>query len=280
MIKEKINFHTHTIFCDGNNTVDEMVLSAIEKGFTALGFSGHSMFPFASDWHIAPREHLNYVNAVRAAAEKYRDEIKIFLGFEADFIPSICVPHKDNFKDFNPDFLIGSVHYLVNNKGNCSVDDKTENVKMGLETVYENDAKRFVCDYFEMQRQMLKQGNFEIWGHPDLVRKRNGILQFFSEKEDWYKEQLKETVKVAAKTNVVAEINSGAIARGAMDDFYPSEYFLTLLYEAGIPVCINSDCHNAEDLDCAFDRAVIQAKKIGYKELIYPAAGSEIKIDL
>ena len=40
MIKE--NFHTHTTFCDGSHSAEEMVLSAIEKGFTALGFSGHS----------------------------------------------------------------------------------------------------------------------------------------------------------------------------------------------------------------------------------------------
>ena len=40
------NFHTHTVFCDGKNTPEEMVLSAIEKGFTALGFSGHGLTGF------------------------------------------------------------------------------------------------------------------------------------------------------------------------------------------------------------------------------------------
>ncbi len=35
------NFHTHTVFCDGRNTPEEVVLSAIEKGFSAIGFSGH-----------------------------------------------------------------------------------------------------------------------------------------------------------------------------------------------------------------------------------------------
>ena len=40
------NFHTHTVFCDGKNTPEEMVLSAIEKGFTALGFSGHGLTSF------------------------------------------------------------------------------------------------------------------------------------------------------------------------------------------------------------------------------------------
>ena len=40
------NFHTHSVFCDGDNTLEEIATSAIEKGFTALGFSGHGFTPF------------------------------------------------------------------------------------------------------------------------------------------------------------------------------------------------------------------------------------------
>ena len=36
------NFHTHTTFCDGTGTPEQMVVSAIEKGFDVLGFSSHS----------------------------------------------------------------------------------------------------------------------------------------------------------------------------------------------------------------------------------------------
>ena len=36
------NMHTHTVFCDGKNTVDEMVESAIKLGMKTLGFSGHA----------------------------------------------------------------------------------------------------------------------------------------------------------------------------------------------------------------------------------------------
>ena len=41
----KTNYHTHTIWCDGKNTVEEMILSAMEKGFDAIGFSSHSTYP-------------------------------------------------------------------------------------------------------------------------------------------------------------------------------------------------------------------------------------------
>jgi len=36
------NLHTHSTFCDGIDTPEEMIKVAIEKGFVSLGFSGHS----------------------------------------------------------------------------------------------------------------------------------------------------------------------------------------------------------------------------------------------
>ena len=40
------NFHTHTTYCDGKSTAEEMVQKAIELRFSQLGFSGHSFTPF------------------------------------------------------------------------------------------------------------------------------------------------------------------------------------------------------------------------------------------
>ena len=36
------NYHTHTTYCDGKDTPEEMVLAAIGYGMHALGFSTHS----------------------------------------------------------------------------------------------------------------------------------------------------------------------------------------------------------------------------------------------
>ena len=36
------NLHTHTKFCDGSNTAEELVEEAIDKGFVSLGFSAHA----------------------------------------------------------------------------------------------------------------------------------------------------------------------------------------------------------------------------------------------
>ena len=283
----KVNFHTHTKFCDGKFSPEEMVTAAIEKGFDALGFSGHCFHPLNPDfykpfddlWHIPAADIKSYTKEINRLKKAYEDKIKIILGFEADYFESdkygSAIPQKENYAEFAPDYLIGAVHFVNTDKGFYTVDHHAEVIKENLIKLYSKadgqiDGRAAVCDYFEAERQMLKKGNFDILAHPDLLRKRNGQLKFFDEEESWYKEELKATVKEIVKAGVITEINTGAIARGAMDDTYPSAYFLELLFEAGVPVCINSDAHTRDGLDCAFDRAAALAKKTGYTELVYP----------
>ena len=293
---QKINFHTHTNFCDGKNTPEEIVLAAIAKGFTAIGFSSHSLgfedLPYGKSWHIISDEkdsdsgtknafekHKEYISEIRNLSEKYGDVIKIFAGFEADYIPNVWTPAKKNYNGLEPDYLIGSVHYVFKNgyedkNAHYSVDAATDEVKWGIELFYKNDAKKAVLEYFDLQKEMIQKGDFEILGHPDLIRKRNAVLKFLNEKEEWYIETIKDFSKFISKKDLIVEINSGGIARGCMDDFYPSYQFLEFLFENKVPVLISSDAHTAEHLDFAFDRALEQAKKIGYKELVYPCIGA------
>ena len=279
---KKANFHTHSTFCDGRSTAEEMVLTAIQKGFTALGFSSHSMYPFSSSWHIPVKNFKDYCEEILRLKDAYKHKINIYLGFEADYIRGFTCPDKNgDYKEFNPDFMIGSVHYLMQEDGHFTVDDSADNVRAAVAKYYTKngdwstlDSRRLVHDYFQAERDMLEKGNFNILGHADLIRLRNTVLHYCDEKESYYKDELALTAKAAAKAGVIVEINTGAIARGIMDDLYPSEYFLDLLHERGVPVCINSDAHDAKNLDAAFDRAVERVKKIGYRELIYPIAGS------
>ena len=283
----KANFHTHTQFCDGKNTAEEMVLSAIEKGFDVLGFSSHCMHPlnpefykpFDNIWHIPSENIKAYTQEIARLKEKYADKIKIYLGFEADYFSSAeygtAIPSKANYSDFSPDYLLGAVHFINTDKGFFTVDHKPEIVKENLIRLYskpdgEIDGRAAVCDYFAAERAMLEKGDFDIIAHCDLIKLRNGPLNFFNPEESWYKEEIKATAKAIAKAGVIAEINTGAIGRGIMDDAYPSQYLLELLHEQGVPVCINSDAHTTAMLDCAFDRAASMAKKTGYTELVYP----------
>ena len=198
------------------------------------------------------------------------------------------MPDKQAYSSFAPDYLIGSVHFI-----NCSdeefgfftVDNKAECVAEALNKYYKKpdgtiDGKAAVCDYFEAERQMLLRGNFEIMGHPDLIRLRNTTLHFFDEADSWYKEQLRLTAKATATAGVIAEINTGAVARGLMSELYPSPQFLEYLKEAGVPVCINTDSHKVDTIDFGLDSSMEYAKKAGYDELSYPVEGKLVHIKI
>ena len=70
-----------------------------------------------------------------------------------------------------------------------------------------------------------------------------------------YKTEIEETAKSIAQSGVIVEINTGGIARGAINDTYPSLDFLKALNKYDVPITICSDAHSVQDLDCAFDFA-------------------------
>ncbi len=270
----KSNLHTHTIFCDGKNTPRENIEAALEKGFYALGFSAHSLYPFSREGNVTAHNDgfTAYKKEILSLKEEFKGKIDIYFGFEGDFLPGITRPDFALYKDLQPEFLIGSVHYFCEREDLTGVVDNTpDELVSAIKRIYGGDVKKAVGAYFSLEREMLKKPDFTIMGHPDLIRKFNRDLKLFDEGETWYQNEIKETVKAIKKSGVIVEINTGAMSRGWTDSPYPSEYFLRLLNEAGVPVTISADAHQAVHLDYAFDFAAETARKAGYKEIMQPA---------
>lgn len=275
----KTNYHTHCVFCDGKNTIEEMTQAAIAHNFDELGFSSHAIYPYTSDWHMETSHYKLYIDEIQRVKEKYKGQIKILTGFESDYFPLVSTPDKSTYKDYNPDFIIGSVHYVMNldhsDKGykpansdipinSFTVDEDPKLVQKGIDTFFDGDGKKMVQTYFALQREMIKTFDFNIIGHVDLIRKHNGLLHFFNENDEWYKNEIKETAKIISQSNKIVEINTGGIARKAINDSYPSLEFLQLLNKFNVPICINSDSHSIDTIDTAFDESLQKANKAGY----------------
>ena len=110
------NYHTHSVFCDGKDTPEEMALAAIEKGFDVLGFSGHGYTNRDSSFCMQDLD--GYISTVRGLQSKYADKIQIYLGVEEDMI------HPANRKDY--DYIISSSHYVLKDGKYYSVDGSPE----------------------------------------------------------------------------------------------------------------------------------------------------------
>ncbi len=68
------NYHTHTVFCDGKDTPEEMVKKAIELGFSELGFSGHAYVACDEESNMLRDGTKQYKAEVKQLKEKYKDK--------------------------------------------------------------------------------------------------------------------------------------------------------------------------------------------------------------
>ena len=244
----KANLHTHSTYCDGKNSIEEMVRAAIAKGYDILGFSSHMASPVKYDCEVEPAKYMDYVREVRTAARKYADKIHVFCGVEADFIPGVTTPDYARYADLKLDYIIGSVHYVLAPDGALvSVDNTPEILREGIKAHFNNDARAYVEAYFRQQTDMLKY-DFDVVGHPDLVRKFNEKFPYFDEQADWYLKCRRDFAAELARSKKLTEVNTGGIARGWLTTPYPSPDFQTELEALGVPMIHSLDAHSAEQL--------------------------------
>lgn len=251
----KTNYHTHTVWCDGKDTPESMIKAAIGKGFDVIGFSSHSSYPDDGACTVPAAKLPAYFAEVRSLARRYAGRIRVLCGLEADYIPGDTDPDRSRYAAFSPDYLIGSVHYVVASDGcRVPVDHTPQLLSEGISAHFGGDVCAYIRAYFRQERDMVRRFDFDVVGHPDLVRKFNARNPYFDENAKWYMDELAETSDAIASSGKLVEVNTGAISRGWLDDAYPSPTFRGMLRERGARFILSSDSHSSETIDCAFDR--------------------------
>ena len=252
----KTNYHTHSTWCDGKDAPRKVIQAAVAKGFAEIGFSSHAMLPQDDvDWVLTPEKAPRYAKEIRLLAEEFRDSIRVLCGVEADYIPGGATPSRAAYAAIAPDYIIGSIHFIKAPDGAVFAVDHTPQILAdGIRDHFEGDAVAYVKAYFAAVRDMVAQFDFDIVGHPDLVRKFNAKHPYFDERADWYREELERTAEAIAASGKLVEVNTGAISRGWLGDAYPSPAFRRMLRERGVRFILSSDAHAADAIDCAFDR--------------------------
>ena len=134
------------------------------------------------------------------------------------------------------------------------VDHSPPLLRDGIDSHFRGDVEGYIRAYFAQEREMVARFDFDVVGHPDLVRKFNVKHPYFDEGASWYREELVRTADAIAASGKLVEVNTGAISRGWLEDIYPAAPFRDLLRERGVKFILSSDSHAADTLDCAFDR--------------------------
>lgn len=259
------NYHTHCHFCDGTQQPEDYVRAALDKGFSAVGFSSHAPLAFENQWTMKTEQTEAYINEIRCLQQKYQGDLEIYLGMELDYFSEAELRL---FREFKLDYTLGSVHCIADRSlEKCySIDGTQVEFEETLKMAFAGNIRKFVERYYELIRLMVKEEKPDIIGHFDVIKKNNQGELYFSENETWYRDSVHETLTEIAKAGLILEVNTGGILRGYTTELYPGNWILQEALQMKIPIMLNSDAHSPENLDGYFIEAREILKEIGYQE--------------
>ena len=238
------DLHTHTSFCDGKNTPEEMVLSAIEKGLKTIGLVVHAYIPGAT-YCVSEAGAEEFKKQVGALKEKYKDKITVLCGVETDYFSNMSL------KGF--DYVIGSVHYFCLNDKIYDVDHSEKMFVQTVNDIFDGDYYAAVENYYSFVGDILEKTNADIIGHFDLVTKFNQDDKLFSTSHPRYITAVNNALDKLIKANKPFEINTGAISRGYRKEPYPSGDIIKNIKAKGGKFILSSDSHNAKNIAYQYD---------------------------
>ena len=248
----KSNLHTHTTFCDGKNTPEDVVKEAIERGFDIIGFSAHAYTPTNSQWCLKKEREEAYAKEIIRLKEEYKDKIKILLGLELDYYSEVDTSQCD--------YTIGSVHYVYKNGKYYGIDSSPELFQKIIDEAFEGDVYAFIEEYYRLVGDVYNKTKCDIIGHFDLITKFNENGEFFDTQNPRYKKAVCSALESLLPENVPFEVNTGAISRGYRTEPYPAKDILQIIEKEKGRVIITSDSHQKETIDFYFDEAKLYAE--------------------
>ena len=250
------NLHTHTTYCDGKDSVEEMIIAAYNMSFDSIGFSSHSFMKGCS----LPESIIeNYKSEIADLKVKYADKIDVFCGLECEMCGNT------NLSGF--DYLIGAVHYLKCGEELFTFDlGNVKDVKQVIERYFGGNGMAYAKTYYRDLAKLPQTGKFDIIAHFDLITKFNEKEQLFDENAKEYRWAAIEAAEQLAGEIPYFEVNTGAIAKRYRTSPYPATFLLQELKRLGFGAVISSDCHDSKKLACGLQEAEDLLKSCGFKE--------------
>ncbi len=224
----KANYHTHTYRCHHAYHCEwEYVEAAIAAGISVLGFSDHAPMPFSNGYrsHIrmTPEQLPDYIGTVARLKARYRDQIEIRCGLEAEYYPEVF-PAFLRMLDACPgvEYLILGQHYLGNE----------------YDTEWEHTAKPgteyLLGKYVDQVIEGMATGKFLYLCHPDVAN--------LPGHEAAYDRHMTRLCRAAKAFGLPLELNGQGL-RGRRH--YPSDRFFSIAGREGCVGVIGLDAHQA-----------------------------------
>lgn len=223
------NYHTHTQRCQHAKGEDrEYIEQAIKGGMKILGFSDHCPWIF-DDGHVSgtrmtPAELDDYFTSLTDLKKEYSSDIKIFIGFESEYIPELMEAQNKLLADYPVDYMILGEHFL-------------EREPYGPYTGFEFPEEAMLKKYVDLCIEGMETGKYLYLAHPDLLN--------FTGPQEIYIKHYTRLCNYLKEHNIPVEINQLGVQQGR---HYPSELFLSIAKKVGNTAIIGCDAHTPQAL--------------------------------
>jgi histidinol-phosphatase (PHP family) len=255
-------------FClHAKDTLVQIVETYADQGFAWLGLTEH--MPPMTDVGLYPDEKAagitaqqlqqqfdRYVTTARQLQKKYAKTMAIFVAMETEFYAG-SVPWIQRLKQlYQLDYLVGSVHHVMEQCFDFSRDDYTKAVELagGYDALY--------YAYFDAQFAMINHINPAVVGHFDLIRLHDAdYVQRFKQPEIW--QRIERNLQLIAQKGLLLDFNVRALAKGASEP-YVSAPILKRALELGIDLVPGDDSHGVASVGVGLDEATRLLTNAGY----------------
>ncbi|GJJ75585.1 histidinol-phosphatase (PHP family) [Entomortierella parvispora] len=286
------SFHSHSgQFCmHAKGTLEQVVNSAVARGFTHYGLSEHmpryqpdQLYPEESHLTVKDLEQMYDRFLVEASRlqTKYSSQICLLVGMETeyfgpasiDYVRKLRQDRQDMVSSSSPAKLLPRVQYIVGSLHHVRgipLDFSTELYLKALEMVGEGSWEQLFKVYFDAQFEMLQGLQPEVVGHLDLVRIFFGAIPQCSHHQH---DSQPGTLPPEAAANVLTdelwslvrrnidyvisygglfELNSRAWKKG-LADAYPQRDILQYIIEKEGRITLSDDSHGPDDVGMFYD---------------------------
>lgn len=240
----RIDLHTHTFFCDGENSPEEMVLSAIEKGLDVIGILAHSFVKEDPEGCMPTDKKAEFLAEITSLKAKYKGKIEVRAGLEMDMYS--C----EDTTGF--DYVIGSCHYVKKDGKLRAVDISEDDFNNTVKELFGGDYESAYKWYYDSLSELKACTNADIVGHIDLITKYNEGNKYFDTHSEKYVTAYKKAVDKLVADGLTFEVNTGGMHKYKSEP-YPSSEIREYVKTKGGKLILSSDAHKKDDIAYLFD---------------------------
>ncbi len=221
------DYHMHTSFSDGQNTMEEMFNKVKSIGLKRFGITDHFELNAKNTVKASAREYNNKFNEIKKISKD--SGIKFYRGIETGIGKNgLLIPQEE----IERDYTIASVH-KVSNDENCDENEYWKKYKRLIENAlekYDFEILGHIEGYLPVKNDKYLKTTFE----QRRKIERKIAIKYFS--FDWY-EKIAEIMK---KRKIYLEIH------GATNS--PRIEVIDLMRKRGVKFSFGSDAHSSEQL--------------------------------